>query len=347
MVGVKKGFIRSVETVIAIILFLSFYNLATAAFSVQRQRASPEIAVSAMLDSLKRAGILENMLKNYELNELSTYAYYLLPPSIGYKIEASYSEPVIIKNNLNTVNSANISFLKSFPNLANTGSVAVYDMHNNYLETSAVCNYYEIRISVQASAELNNETITLQNVRFVTSASEKINETSIEAYVGPLRALAELGAFNYDSEYYNATADVTILVSRAEAGELLDISLLYAANDSYKINTYPPLNTGTIMPYESLAPQRAKTCEIISQISLQPNEEQVLLLTYELNTDTNKTYKTLIRDYENIDIISNDDYYRGTMPYYNYEALNSESVSKTIMTNTKNIVLTMKVWYYE
>ncbi|VVB74538.1 Uncharacterised protein [Candidatus Tiddalikarchaeum anstoanum] len=347
MVGIRKTFIRSLETVIAIIIFLSFYNIATTNLFNDRHKVGPETSVLTLIDSIEKTGLLTRIVDEYSFNELSAYLYYILSPNIGFKIETAYTEPVIVKNNNNNELTANISFIRTLPDLTNTNSISVYDSLGNYLPTTVKNNYYMMPITVQVNTTLNFDTITLKNVNLLSATNEAVNETSIEAYINSKKAVIRLDNFAYNNDYYNATVDITILVPNAEENSVLNVNLFYAVNKTYKINTYPALNAGIVMNYQALSSVVSKTVEVITQVELLPNEEKVLILSYELNTNSARTYDSLIEDDKNVTVTVLNEYFAGTTPIVNYESQTSQSITKTVLTSNKQAIMTLKVWYYE
>lgn len=345
--AIRKGFIRSVEAVLAIVLFLSFYNIATTNIYPEHPQADPTSSAQMLLETLDETNILSELVNNYALGELSIYLDHMLSPNTGFKIETTYFEPIVVTNNDNSEITLNLSFIRALPDLTNQHNINIYDESGNVLPINIVDNYYKVSVSVQANQTLHNETITLEGIRFTTNLSERINETSFEAFVDSEHIEMDINSISYDNNYYNATADVTLLIPHVETNELLDVVIFYATNESMRINNYPSLSQGQIMPYESLIPEKSKTCQIITQITLSPNEEQILTLSYELNTDSTRNYNDLTTETGDVSIEFNDIYIKGTLPQTSYQSSSSYNVRKSILTHNNNALINLKVWYYE
>lgn len=347
MVGVnRKAFIRSVESVLAIMLFLSFYNLATQNLTPSLPRPDPTIGSRELLNSLEQTYTLQDYVDEYSLKELSTSIKQLLPPNQGFKIELYYYEPIHLENTDNYAVNTNLSFIRVFPEMANINNIKVFNEGGELVETRVVNNYYKKKISVQADEELKNVTITLNKVNLVTGEDERINTTSIRAYQDQRRISLNLDSISYNHDYYDANATITLLIPYAAKNSIINLNLFYAANESEIIN-YPVLTTGNTKSYTSQTAQKAKTSRVIMSAELEPNSETTYTLYYELNTNNQRVYDELAEDNNKVVIKTRDEYYESTNPLTSYQTSSTSSVKKNIITDQLNCLINMKVWNYE
>ncbi|MBN1923571.1 MAG: hypothetical protein JW791_02310 [Nanoarchaeota archaeon] len=349
MVGLsRKAFIRSVESVIAILLFISFYNLATQNLSHSLPRADPTIQARGLMDALEQSGMLNDYLNTYSLNELTNSLKYLLPPTQGFKIELNYLEPLIVTNNNNEQVAQNLSFVRFFPESTNLDSVNVLNKEGKILPLELINNYYKITATVQVSKELVNETITLDNVNLRTANNEAINTTSLAAFVEESRAELNLDSIVYNNNYYDANASITILVPYAEQNSVINIALFYASDESGEIINYPTLEQGIVLPYTTSFPIKSKASEVRFTAELEANEEQTMSLYYELNTEPlTRSFNSLTTDQDKVEVQTRKSYYASTTPLTSYQSTNTYNVRKTVVTSGLNCLINFKVWNYE
>ncbi len=343
----RKTFIRSVEAVIAIILFIGFYNIATQNLSPSLPRADPTILARELLNSMEQTGLLEEYINTYALRELTNSLKYLLPPTQGFKIELDYLEPLVLTNTNNYNITQNISFIRFFPETTNLNSVNVFDETGDLLPIQLVNNYYKIIINAQTVEEIRNSTITLNNINLVTNISERINSTSLEAFINAEETSVNLNSIVYNSDYYDANASITILVPYASANSIITINLFYAYNNSSVAINYPSLPSGESLAYTTSLPVRSKASEVRFRISLEPNEERTSALYYELNTESSRNFNSLTPDNNGVEVVTRNDYYASTLPLTSYQSLNTYNVKKSIVTNDLNCLINFKVWNYE
>lgn len=347
MVGVKKAFIRSVESILAILLFIAFYNIATQDLTPSLPRANPTIMARELLNSMEQSGFLEELVNSYSLRELSTSLKYLLPPNQGFKIEMNYLEPVIIKNSNNEDLTRNMSFIRMFPETTNLESVNLFDENNQALPVQIINNYYRMIITTQPSVELKNETLTFSNVNLVTDSDKAINTTSLRAYVNNKQVLIELDSISYNNNYYDANASIKILIPHNEENNLLTIYLFYASDETSEVINYPNLGTGLEYDYSTSTPIKSKASQVVFTESLQANEEKIINLYYELNTESERIFEDLSFNNEGVTIIPRVEYYPSTLPFNSYQSQTSYNARKTIITSDLNCLINLKVWNYE
>ena len=347
MVGVnRKAFIRSVEAVLAILLFVGFYNVILPAQS-ESLRADPTIQIKGLMNALEQTGILNELVNTYSLRELSNIIKYSLSPTQGFKLELNYIEPIRVENENNQEVTRNISFIKMFPENTNTNSINVYDEQDKIQPVQVINNYYKVRITAETSNELNNNTILLGNVNIKTGTDENINTTSIRAYYENQRIPIELNSIDYNTNYYDANASLTLLIPYARKNSVMDLTIFYAADTTSELITYPILGTGRIVTYSAQEPEKAKASQVITTTTIGPNDERTLYLYYELNTITERTYNELEPDNNGIKTSIREDYYTSTNPLTTYQSTKTTNIETSIQTEYSNCKINIRVWDYE
>jgi len=343
----RKSFVRSLEAVLAILLFMSFYSAATQNLSPTLQRANPVIMNEGLLDALEQTGVLESLLNTYSLNELNSILKYSLPPTQAFTIELDYFEPLIVKNDENYEVTKNVSFIRPFPDTTNLYSVQIYNNNDSRLPLQIVNNYYKVSITAQASQELFNNTITLDNIHLTTNLDERINTTSMRAYVNNERTSMNLDSIVYNENYYDANASITLTVPEAKSDELIVIAIFYATNESSEIISYPSLSAGIVPTYSAASAEKSRMSEVRFTITLNPNEERLTKLYYELNTESSRTFDNLTINNTNIVIATRDEYYESTQPSSLNQPSTTFLVSKVINSEDVTGLMNLRVWNYE
>jgi len=343
----NKAFLRSIEVVMAIILFFSFYSIRIQSYETESELSSPVKETNSLLMSLEKIGALSEYADSYDLTGMSELLAYHLSPLIGFKLELDYLETVTAKNNNGYSAEANMSFLKFFPKNTNTLSVIISDEDGKFLPTSIINNYYEVEISIPVTAELVNATILLENVSISVKESESINTSSMHAFLDNEPALMSLESINYTAEPYDANVSVKVLVPYAKKDSIIKATLFYSSNTTGFIQDYPILASATPVSYYSSKPSVSRTCEVIFTDTLNEFEEKRYNLYYELNSETANNYTALKVNQSNIEIFYDNSYYQNNENFKTFQAVNAYSVKTELVSADKICAINMKVWNYE
>jgi hypothetical protein len=342
----NKAFIRSVEAVMAILLFFSFYSIKTQDYESEASSYNPSRQIIGLMESLESNNVLSDYVQSYDLKGVSDILSYFLPPLTGFKIESSCLEIIDAKNNNNFQTQANISFLKFFPKNANIGSIDVLDSNNNFLPVSVANNFYISEISIIVNDEMVNQTINLDSIRIAVDESESINNLSMHFFIDSEPALMSMSII-YNAAPYDANVSVKVLVPYAKKDSVILGALFYAANETNFNQTYPELGDGEDVLFYYSLPKKSNACEITFSDSLSANGEKKYGLYYELNTNTQKQYAMLAANYSNIDVSAENKYYDTDEGLKTFESRSYYSIKSSYVLSRKNCMINLKVWNYE
>jgi len=343
----NKAFIRSVEAVMAILLFFSFYSINTQSYGNEAAYSDPSRQILGLMEALDNNDAVTGYIESHDLKGLSDIISYFLPPLSGFKIESTCIEMLEVENKNNYETQANISFVKFLPNLANTKSIEIMDSFNNFMQASVKNNYYVSELSINFENELINQTIILDNIRITVDASESINSSAMRFFLGSEPAIMRLESIIYNSEPYDANVSIKVLVPYAKGGSVAKAFLFYPVNETGFTVSYPQLTGGITVDYYASPAVKSRACEITFQDSLDSNEKKKYGLYYELNTNTQREYSELESNYSNIEIIHENKYYASNENIKTYEAQSYYSVKSSYVFGIKNCMINLKVWNYE
>lgn len=343
----NKAFIRSVEAVMAILLFFSFYSIKTQDYGVDAISYNPQRQIIGLMEALERNNVLSDYVQKHDLKGISDMLSYFLPPLIGFKIESSCLEIINVKNNNNFLTNANISFLKFFPRTLNIQSIDIMDSSNNILKVDIKNNFYITEISLIVNEELINQTINIDNIRIIVDESESINHSSMHFFINSEPALMSLESIDYNAEPYDANVSIKVLVPYLKKDSLAKGALFYQANETNFLQNYADLGIGLNIEYYASPSEKSNACEVIFSDSLNPNDEKKYGLYYELNTNNQKQYNSLSTNYSNIDVSVENNYYDTDSSLKYYEAQSYYSIKSSYVLDRKNCMINLKVWNYE
>ncbi len=342
----RKAFIRSVEAILAIILFLTFYSEVTGTYIRSFKKDDPSFEASSALNLLDESFVSE-LVQKAEFSPLENLLSSLLIPNKGFKMEVSYYKPIVLTNEGSTTIDANYSIFKFFPDSVNPNSVVLFDRENSLIPLYFNHNFRYVKLLVSNSgAEIYNSTISLSNIRIYTDG-ESINESSIRAVFGSVEVPVSLDSTTYNSNYYDANISVTVLIPYAEPNEQFDLYIFYGWGNLSLPITYPSLPSGTSLEFVQSEPKDTPSGELTLSISLEPYEEDELLLYYEINTDTNISYSYLTPTQADINVEYDNSFYEGQSVLEGYEYPSTFSVSREIGLNNGRAKIRLKVWNYE
>ncbi|MDD4353996.1 MAG: hypothetical protein PHN56_06085 [Candidatus Nanoarchaeia archaeon] len=343
----NKAFVRSVEAVMAILLFFSFYSIKTQTYESESITYNPSRQIIGLMESLESNNVLSSYVQSYDLKGLSEIFSYFLPPLSGFKIESSCLEIIDVKNNNNFLINANMSFLKFFPKTANINSIDVLDSSNNFMPVSIKNNFYITDFSIITTDALVYQILNFDNIRITVDESESINESSMYFFINNEPAIISLESINYNIEPYDANISIKVLISYLKENSVAKGALFYATNETNFIHTYPELGSGITAEYYFYPSQKSKACEIIFSDLLAANTEKKYGLYYEINTNTQKQYNNLLANDSNIDIFVENTYYDADESLKDYEAESYYSIKSSYVLSKRNCMINLKVWNYE
>jgi hypothetical protein len=343
----NKAFIRSVESVMAILLFFSFYSITTKDYGLDLTSSNPSRQISAVMESLENNNVLNEYIKTYDLKGISDILSYFLSPLTGFKIESNCLEIIDVKNNNNFLTNANISFLKFFPATVNIESIDILDSTNNFLPVNVKNNFYISKISIIINDEIINQTINLNNIRIIVDESESINISSMHFFINSKPVSMSLESINYNNEPYDANVSIRILIPYMKKDSIIKGAFFYQVNKTNFIQEYENLNTGLTVEYFVSPSEKSNACEITFSDSLNSNEEKKYGIYYEINTNTQKQYNVLLTNYSNIDVNVENNYYQVDGTLKTYESPSYYSIKNSYILDRKNCMINLKVWNYE
>lgn len=343
----NKAFIRSIEAVLAIILFFSFYSM-----RIQPQESAStfiqDTEIKSVIESLQKIKALNNYADSYDLQGLSSILSKHFPPLTGFKIELNYLETITAKNNNSQATQANMSFLKFFPLNANLKSASMLDNEGNIIQLSMISNYYQTDLSIPVNDELINAAILLENISLIVEESKAVNFSSIHLFINNEPAIISIESTSYNSEPYDANASINALIPYAAQGSIIKATVFYSSNSTGFIQEYADLPAATATEYYSSSPIESKASEIIFSDTLEPYEEKNYALYYEINTQTENPSHELTANYSNIEVLpENNKYFQTDEASSSFEADASRTIKSLLILDNKYCAMNLKVWTYE
>ncbi len=342
----KKAFIRSVEAILAIILFLTFYSEVTGTYIRSFKKDDPSFEASSALYVLDEAFVSE-AVERAEFSQLKTFLYSLLVPNKGFKMEISYYRPILLTNLGATTIDVNYTIFKFFPDSVNSNSIFVFDDDGEQIPAYLNHNFRYVKLLVSnGDNPIYNSTVFLSNITIYTPG-QSINESSIRAVVGSVEVPVSLDAISYNSNYYNANISVTVLVPYVESNEQFYLYIFYGWGNVSLPVVYPSLNPGTSLDFVQSEPRDTPSGELTFSVSLGPEERKELLLYYEVNTNTDANYSYLEPTQGDIKAEYDNSFYEGQSVLSGYEYPSTFSVSRDVGLRNGRAKIKLKVWNYE
>jgi len=338
----NKAFMKSVEAVIAIILFFSAYSIAGVYKNDSSSIKNPSDEISSLLSSLSQNEEFRQYVMEENIGAVNSIIKEMLQKNYGSKVEMSCSERFYAKNPQSSPITANITVLKFLGNSANIQSIQVSAQNGSAYNVNARNNYYSIELELLGI--FPNSTILLEDITLQVLDNESINESSIHLFIGYEEALIDIETFEYLSEPTIANITIKALVPYVQTTSP-KAYLFYANNFTGVSATYLELGSAATKSFKISNPQRSKAVEITFEDSLEPNELKLYSLYYELNTNSTN----ILPSNEIIPqiIAENEKKYcpGGAAP--NYETQSYYSTKSFYSSSAKNCAINLKVWSYE
>jgi len=338
----NKAFMKSVEAVIAIILFFSAYSIAGVYKNDSSSIKNPSDEISSLLSSLSQNEEFRQYVMEENIGAVSSIIKEMLQKNYGSKVEMSCSERFYAKNPQSSPITANITILKFLGDSANIQSIQASALNGSAYNINARNNYYSIELEISGIA--SNSTILLEDITLQVLGNESINESSIHLFIGDEEALIDIENFEYLSEPTIANITIKALVPYLESNSP-KAHLFYANNFTGVAATYSELGSAVTKSFQSSNPQKSKAVEITFEDSLESNELKSYSIYHELNTNSsnvlpsNEIIPQIIAE-------SEKNYYSsGVAP--NYEAQSYYSIKSFYSSGAKNCAINLKVWSYE
>ncbi|MCW1296877.1 MAG: hypothetical protein OH319_04320 [Candidatus Parvarchaeota archaeon] len=298
-----KGFVRSVEVVLAALLFIgaSFFILRQIYSPTLEYKADPTIIGESLLNSLQAEGSIGKYLTNYDIYGLAALISTFLKGNFDFKITLQYFDNLNITEKSNTSRSnLNVSFIYLFPSYVDKNSIvifsneSVFDRNVNFIWRRVPIKFYN------NYSDIYNQSIYLSNINLGTGNFS--NKSFIFFF----------GKENVDMNVINATnqSNVTIIVNipyfaynKTEYGYLY-----YATNETLWESSYKSLTATmneNLLNITKKAAEDATMAEIYLKIPyLAANEQLNLFLSYAIGTNEKNTYASIGRNSINNTLIN-------------------------------------------
>lgn len=144
---VRKGQMRSIEVIFAIILILIAYSQITKPLyrkeSIQRPLG---FRADRILEVLEGSDLLEKTIKNYDFRQLNFLISEISPLGLNHRLSVTYSLPLEINNTRNT---SRIFLTRSIPEYVDPSSITV-SSENYTMETCVTENWKAIPVTFWA-----------------------------------------------------------------------------------------------------------------------------------------------------------------------------------------------------
>ncbi len=336
----NKGFIRTTEAVIAVLLVFTL-------FSYLSQRVS-----APLLNINKDTTPLQDSILNMISPELKTdlaacdlsRVQYLVntfkPGDMSSKMEITEISPVIATPSSN-ISSQNVSFTYNFPDYVDPNSVSVYSKLNTF-NSRVNWVWYEIPINVQNDITPRvNYDILFTNVKM---GMQGVDRNSLAFYWNNKQTPIDLLGFNDYGSY--SLANVSVRIPSLNAGETGTGYLFFAVNYTTFNQTYSSLEANNIS-YTTLPAQQSSRGDVI--LSLKNfNNSDTLYIEYKMGSNSNVTYPN-ITNVDNSGIsfaIVNPDLKPCTpLQYEQQPASTFYTTTKIFYYSDSSISMELKMWY--
>jgi len=276
----SKGFMRTLESVIAMLIAVGVLSWATNAVSGFSSFEAQRKGIDMLLDSLIDMGILGDYLESYDFRGVESLLYYTLPQGVRMKIELRKWTRIEVEE----LSGANVTkvlyFTYNFPEGTNPYSIKVLD--GSYtLKTRANWVWYRVPITIHGNgSSLSNITVEIKNISI--HADDPISDDSFVFYYKgtPVDVKVEWSG-NQTDRVVNVTTLLPSLVGYEKAGAYL----YYATNETLWSSTYANLASPISVDYDVGLWEEAPRADVLFEVSLTKNEEKTLYMEYGVNSE--------------------------------------------------------------
>lgn len=338
-----KGFVRTLESVIAMLIAVGVLSWATNVVSQFSSAEAQSGEVDMLLDSLIDMGILGDYLESYDFRGVESLLYYTLPQSVRMKIELRKWTRIEVKE----LSGANVTkvlyFTYNFPKGTNPYSIKVLD--GSYtLKTRANWVWYRVPITIHGNgSSLSNITVEVTNIT-IHADGPISNNSFVFYYKGRETRMRAEWEGNQTDRIVNVTALLPSLVGYEEAKAYL----YYATNETLWNSTYVNLPSPVPVDYEVGGWEKAPRADVLFEVALAQNEEKTLYMEYEVNSKGG-SYPQIDREEVNMSDVElslwENELKEGKEPLFKETPKEVEASSRFVPTDKGVFRIDVYAWY--
>jgi hypothetical protein len=347
---VKKGFTRTLEAVIAIVLISGVLSWSTAAVAESSKNPTQSYGEEEMLNVAEETGILPMLLERYDFEAIDSFFYYMLPASASHKIEfEKYVGMKIAEGSGQNVTKI-IGFTYNFAPGTKEDSVNIFSEGYSY-EHNVLWGWYKIPITiVGTSQDISNEVIHIKNITI--TADMPIWNNSLLVYQGQniLEIENPFEHNEYSGNETQRTINLTININKINAYELAEITLFYADNRTIWNSTDNFAELGTPIEMESTYSnsRKADRADVLVNLTLEGGKESTVYMSYGINGG-NSIYQTELTQVNNTNVtvtMEENDVKEGSKPLFkSAPSTNTNVANKILLTSVGLFRISFYTWY--
>jgi hypothetical protein len=292
----KRGYMRSIEAILAMLLLLGLYHflLARVYVPVDELQRDPSLLGISLLSALESQGVLIQELGRADLKSIDSKLRAWLPGRVGYALEVEYGVSIKLRELAGRIrDDSTLLLVYNFPRVVDRGSIDILRAGYALAIEEPKFVWYEVPIVIRnygdsfvdKAIEIGNISLkangTLDNRTLVFFFGEKEAKLNFTWYPG--------------ASLKEANASLVVEIPEMRAGESVRSWLFYATNESRWRSTYYPLEAlSHDLDIKIGASRDSGRAEIVFRIDkLGPTEDVELSLRYSLATQSQKTYQSL------------------------------------------------------
>lgn len=281
----KKGFTRTLEAVIAIILLSGLISWATNTVSSFTQTQPLRFEGKDIISVLQNTGSLSRLLNEYDFKSIDSEIYNYLPSSIKHKVEVEKYVTLKLTDTISANRSQVVGFTYNFPEGINKDSVNFFSETYSYDHNVLWC-WYIVPITIRGSGnDLADEPIVIENIEI--AAEYPIWNNSLLVYHDG-RVLKMENPFEnsaYSGNETHRTINVTVQIDSLDAQSVDGLLLFYADNRTIWNDTQHFSDLGSPISVDSsfIQAQESNRGDVLANVSISSGEEKTIYLSYGIN----------------------------------------------------------------
>ncbi len=344
----KKGFTRTLEAIIAVLLITGILNWATSSISSFSETKPLRKMGKEVLDVSERTGFLSRFIEDYDFSALDSFYHYLLPSSAGHKLEFEKFVNLKISEQSGNNISKTIGFTYNFPPGTKEDSINIFVGGYSY-EHNVIWCWYMLPIIINVGQERTNEPILLKNINI--SADYPIWNNSVIVYHnGNVLDLKNPFEEGFDGNETHRTINLTVKIDHLAANTNELLFLLYADNRTIWNNTehYKNLGQGAEVNSNFSYIKKANRADVLLKIEMGGGEEKTAYMSYGINGG-NAYYTDTLKSVNNTDIsieLEENEFKQGTEPIFTYSPNTDMEISNKMLFTKKGLFkISLYTWY--
>jgi hypothetical protein len=336
----NRGFIKTTEAIIAVLLVFTLFSYLAQQVSVPLSEIETDTTSiqDSVLDMLFSE--LKNDLWDCDLSRVQYLTDAFKPGDMDSKIEITQISDIKIITDHN-VSSQNVSFTFNFPDYVDRRSALIYSTLKNF-DVNVNWVWFSVPIIIQNSlVTRKNYDVAFSNINL--SKSGVVN-TSFSFYWKNEETLINLTGF--EDEGYFSLVNVSVRIPELVAGETSTGYLVFAVNSTSFEQSYSSLGSNELS-YNVMPVQNINRGDVLFELK-NVNESENLFLEYKLGSDVNRSYAN-ISSFNNTGV-SFVVYWRDLKPctVFQYEqppVSTFYNTKKVFYYDTSTIILELQMWY--